>query len=308
MFDNSAAVPLELLRFPRPFSQSPTFERALRRRIDELATFSHTAAGTIRSIQWLGIGDGLALVSNQVTGRRLSDAFGQARGPAYAMELLRQLTAFVAALEQHGRDVSHGAINADRVIITETGRLVVIEHVLGSALATPSVGHRSRTRAALGRCRLPGGRHSPCSTGGPTSTSSATWPFSVGARPPSQPDRRPTAGRRPDLPGRGLSTRVDSPTDLGSAGSLARTGAQDRWNRFCDGDGGARRLSQPPRRTAGVEAGAAHRAAPEPRVGAANRDGLPWRQAAVRRVRNGDEGCLRPRGIARGCRIDRFGP
>jgi hypothetical protein len=149
MFDNSSAVPLELLRFPRAFSQSAAFELALRRRIDDLTTFSHPAAGTIRSIQWLGIDDGLALVSNQVAGRRLSEAFGQARGPAYAMELLRQLTEFAAALEQHGKGISHGAINADRIVITETGRLVVVEHVLGSALATLSW-PPSRFRAALG--------------------------------------------------------------------------------------------------------------------------------------------------------------
>jgi hypothetical protein len=149
MFDNSAAVPLELLRFPRPFSQSAAFELALRRRIDELTTFNHPAAATIRSIQWLGTGDGLALVSNQVTGRRLSEAFGQARGPAYAMELLRQLTEFVAALEQQGKGIAHGAINADRVVITETGRLVVVEHVLGSALAT-LCWPPSRFRVSLG--------------------------------------------------------------------------------------------------------------------------------------------------------------
>lgn len=148
MFDNSSSVPLELLRFPRPFSQSPTFEAALRRRIDELKDFAHPAIGTIRSIQWLGIGDGLALVSNHVPGRRLSEALGHARGPAYATELLRQLTDLLAALERQGTGIAHGAINADRVIITETGRLVLVEHVLGSALATlcwPA----GRTRTAL---------------------------------------------------------------------------------------------------------------------------------------------------------------
>ena len=148
MFDNSSSIPLELLRFPRPFSQSPTFEAALRGRIDELKDFFHPSVGTIRSIQWLGIGDGLALVSNQVMGRRLSDCFGQARGPAYATELLRQLTAALSALEQHARGVAHGAINADRIIITEAGRLVLVEHVLGSALGT-LYWPPSRTRTAL---------------------------------------------------------------------------------------------------------------------------------------------------------------
>src|SRR5579864_2259580 len=158
MFDNSAAVPLELLRFPRSFSQSASFELALRRRIDELTTFSHPAAATIRSIQWLGTGDGLALVSNQVAGRRLSEAFGQARGPAYAMELLRQLMEFVAALERHGKGIAHGAINADRVVISETGRLVVVEHVLGAALTT-LCWPPSRARTSLG-LPMPGGDRS----------------------------------------------------------------------------------------------------------------------------------------------------
>jgi hypothetical protein len=158
MFDNSMTEPLELLRFPRPFSESPSFELALRHRIDELTTFSHPAVATIRSIQWLGTGEGLALVSNQVAGRRLSEAFGEARGPAYAMELLRQLLEFAAALEQHGQGIAHGAINADRIVITETGRLVVVEHVLGSALATLSW-PPSRTRAALG-VPMPGGEKS----------------------------------------------------------------------------------------------------------------------------------------------------
>ena len=136
MFDNSSAVPLELLRFPRPFSQSTTFEAALRRRIEELQDFTHPVIGTVRSLQWLGIGDGLALVSNQVTGRRLSDTFALARGPAYATELLRQLLDFAAALERHTPGLGHGIINADRVIITESGKLMLVEHVLASALGT----------------------------------------------------------------------------------------------------------------------------------------------------------------------------
>ena len=86
MFDNSAAVPLELLRFPRAFSQSAAFELALRRRIDDLTTFSHPSAGTIRSIQWLGIDDGLALVSNQVLVARSVD-FGDPDAVRGAVEM-----------------------------------------------------------------------------------------------------------------------------------------------------------------------------------------------------------------------------
>jgi hypothetical protein len=229
MFDNSAAVPLELLRFPRPFSQSPMFERALRHRIDELATFDHPAAATIRSIQWLGIGDGLALVSNQVTGRRLSDAFGQARGPSYALELLRQLTDFIAALERHGRGIAHGAINADRIVITETGRLVVVEHVLGAALAT-LCWTPSRTRAALGV---------PMPAGSQSVFDGRTDVFQLAYLALS------------------VAAGHDSLPHLASAPSLAGAGAQARGKQFRNRDRGTRGLSQSSRRTTRAEAGAA---------------------------------------------------
>jgi len=41
MFDNSTSSSLELLRFKPEFSRVPAFEDALRRRVDELAHFTH---------------------------------------------------------------------------------------------------------------------------------------------------------------------------------------------------------------------------------------------------------------------------
>ncbi len=65
------------------------------------------------------------------------------------MELIRQLGPAVVALQQSGAGLCHGAITADRVIVTREGRLVLVEHVLASALASlrfPAV----RVRADLG--------------------------------------------------------------------------------------------------------------------------------------------------------------
>src|SRR5690349_4245434 len=73
MFDNTGAASLELLRFRPELTATPSFEDALRRRADELRQFSHPSVAKIRKVEWLGDGEGLALVSNYTTGRRLSE-------------------------------------------------------------------------------------------------------------------------------------------------------------------------------------------------------------------------------------------
>jgi hypothetical protein len=134
MFDNTGASSLELLRFKREFSDRPAFEDALRERIKQLERFSHPSVAAVRSLDWLRAGEELALVSNHTPGRRLSEAMREARGPSFAVELVRQLTPVLAALQRQGRDVAHGVLTPDRIIITPDGRLVITEHVLGSAV------------------------------------------------------------------------------------------------------------------------------------------------------------------------------
>jgi hypothetical protein len=52
----------------------------------------------------------------------------------FAVRLLRQLVPAVAALQQHGRAISHGAITLERLVLTAEGRLMVREHMVGSAI------------------------------------------------------------------------------------------------------------------------------------------------------------------------------
>ena len=136
MFDNTSAAPLELLRFRPDFSSRPEFETALRRRVRALDRFRHPAVARIRAVQWLGDGEGLALVSNHVAGQRLSEVFHKARGPALAVGLIRQLAPVVAALQESGNGIAHGVITPERIVIDPGGRLVLVEHVLGDALNT----------------------------------------------------------------------------------------------------------------------------------------------------------------------------
>jgi hypothetical protein len=134
MFDNTTASSLELLRFRREFADAPGFEAALRHRVDELADVTHPGLARIRAVEWLGEGDGLALVSNHTVGRRLSEILSDARGPKFATELIRQLAPVLAALQQRHRGISHGALSPDRVVVTPDGRLILVEHVVGSAI------------------------------------------------------------------------------------------------------------------------------------------------------------------------------
>jgi serine/threonine-protein kinase len=156
LFDNSTACPLELLRFKREFSSSQAFEAALRQRVQELEHFNHPAFGRVRAVEWLGAGEGLALISDRIPGRRLSELLHEARGPTYARELVRQLTPALAALHQQQEGVAHGVLTADRIVITPEGKLVVVEHVLGSALESLPLS-ANRLRSELGLAVAAGG-------------------------------------------------------------------------------------------------------------------------------------------------------
>ena len=134
MFDNTGGPALELLRFRSSLTATPGFEGAVRRRVERLRRFNHPAFATVRGVEYLGAGDGLALLSHHTPGKRLSDALRQARGPAFAISLIRQLTPALAALQRFDNGIGHGALAASRIVILPDGRLMILEHVLGVAL------------------------------------------------------------------------------------------------------------------------------------------------------------------------------
>ena len=135
MFDNTNAPSWELLRFRPEFVSTVGFESALRERVEQLSHFRHPLFTHVRAVEELGFGDGLALVATYAPGRRLSEALARPRSTDAVIPLIRQLTSAVAALQEQGDDVAHGALTADRIMVTRDGRLIIREHVLGSALA-----------------------------------------------------------------------------------------------------------------------------------------------------------------------------
>ena len=138
MFDNTAAGSLELLRFRPGLANAPGFEDTLRDTVQRLAEFKHPGFAQARSVQRLEGEEALALISTHVEGKRLSDVFRTHRHgglhPAFATWLIRQLTSALAEFHALGKGVAHGALTADRIVLTPDRRLVITEHVLGAAL------------------------------------------------------------------------------------------------------------------------------------------------------------------------------
>jgi len=132
-FDHSVGASLETLHINKAFATEPAFEAALRARVDELRQVQHPSLATVHGVERRD-GDELCLVSKLTSGRRVSELVPKAHGAAFALELLRLVTPALAMLHRAGEGIAHGAIAAERIVVARDGRLVVADHVFGSAL------------------------------------------------------------------------------------------------------------------------------------------------------------------------------
>ena len=129
---------LQVLRIRTELQQVPSFEFALRERASRLANFRHAYYARVRRIDRHP--NGLAIVSDHVEGIRLSEMLRAAAQRRLHLDLnaalclLRQLAPSVALLHENARDVAHGLLAPERVVVTPRARLVIVEHVLGSAV------------------------------------------------------------------------------------------------------------------------------------------------------------------------------
>ena len=137
--DASGAETLERLHLRSELTAIPSFEFALRERASRLSGFRHAYYGRVRCVDRLGAPPpNLALVSESVRGVRLSTLLQTRDRPPIdihtALHLIRQLVSATAMLHETARDIAHGAIGPERIVLTPNARLVVVEYVLGSAL------------------------------------------------------------------------------------------------------------------------------------------------------------------------------
>ena len=136
--DGATGDLLQILRLRQQLLAVPSFEFALRERAARLANFRHAYYARVRRVDRHP--SGLAIVSDHVEGTRLSDILHVAeerRLPldlSAALCLIRQIVPAVALLHENARDVAHGVLAPERILVTPHARAVIVEHVLGSAV------------------------------------------------------------------------------------------------------------------------------------------------------------------------------
>lgn len=146
LVDSSTGDNVEVLRLRSALTSVPSFEFALRERAARLANFRHTSFARVRRVDRLSTG-GLGLVSDHVPGFRLSQMLHMAGERRLVVDtnaalcLIRQLLPAIALLHENARDVAHGALSPERLIVTPHARLVAAEYVLGSALEQLQFSH-----------------------------------------------------------------------------------------------------------------------------------------------------------------------
>lgn len=131
--------PVDRLCVDESLASAPGFDFALRERVSRLANFRHAYYGRARRVERLD-GGRLALLSDAADGARLSrilevaDASKLDLDVNVALCLLRQIVPAVAMLHQNARDVSHGALAPERIVVTPNARVVLVEYVFGAAI------------------------------------------------------------------------------------------------------------------------------------------------------------------------------
>ena len=140
--DRARNEPVEVLSLRSELTAVPSFEFSLRERVSHLSTFRHACYARVRSVERLkNPASTLALVSDITPGVRLSEILAFAENSQVTLDidaalcLLRQLVPAVAMLHEKAPEIAHGAIAAERLIVTPGARIIVVEHVLGSAIA-----------------------------------------------------------------------------------------------------------------------------------------------------------------------------
>jgi hypothetical protein len=132
---------LELLVFDRYWATRPSFELALRERVDRLAGLDQTYFARVRGVGRRTTGaTPLLLATSRAPGVRLSELLATAERHDVpcdlptALCLTRQMLEALAILHEQAPGTAHGAIGPQRIVVTPEGRLVFVEYVLGKAL------------------------------------------------------------------------------------------------------------------------------------------------------------------------------
>ena len=130
--------PVETLRLSEALCGLDGLESALAARIAELSACTHPGLVPTRGME--RIAGAIVLTSDAVAGTRLSDVLRTAERSwldpdlPWALSVLRQVSTIVASLHDAGRQLAHGTLGPERIVVREDGSAVVVEAALGRAL------------------------------------------------------------------------------------------------------------------------------------------------------------------------------
>ena len=132
---------LDVLCLRGELTAVPSFEFALRERVSRLAGFRHPYFAQVRTVERLSdAARTLALISNTQAGVRVSELLATATKHDVVLDsdaalcLIRQLVTAMATFHEQAPDAAHGALGPERLIVTSNARIVIVEHVMGSAI------------------------------------------------------------------------------------------------------------------------------------------------------------------------------
>jgi hypothetical protein len=146
--DGDTGEAVEQLTFSKALVEVAGFAPALGDLVARLASARHASYARIRRVD-RPTPSSLALVSDRVSGWRLADILKTVHKERLGIDVsavinvLRQLIPAVALFSRHQRDLAIGNVGIERLIVTPQGRVVIGEHLLGSALESL---HYSRER------------------------------------------------------------------------------------------------------------------------------------------------------------------
>jgi hypothetical protein len=130
---------LEVLELRHQFG-TDAFELTLRERVAALSGLQTSWFSHVRTVQRVKQnGAALFVVYDRVPGTRLSTVLAAQRWSEpielnATLYLIRQIVAAIALLHEKLPGIAHGGISVERIIITPDARVVVADHVFGSAL------------------------------------------------------------------------------------------------------------------------------------------------------------------------------
>jgi len=138
---DSAEGPCEILVLRDGFAPIPSFEFLVRERVNRLAHVRSGHFARVYDVEHAGDAPKIVLVSQSIAGVRLSRMLSIAEQNLLPLDvesalcLTHQILIAMAELHEDAPDACHGSLATERVVVTSTGGIVVVEHVLGAALA-----------------------------------------------------------------------------------------------------------------------------------------------------------------------------